>query len=1361
MNATLDLASIMEVVLEESMRLCRAPHGAIFVREAGCSALDLTVAAGYTRREEQVILDALQEPWAHPVLLEALRTEGALSYPDLASGTDDSVESLPCFAFDATSMLVVPIFYGESLTGLIVLESGEKDPFDQELVQFIEGLADQAAIAVGNAVRYQEQLERGELLRQRAEQLASVLEVARALRSDRSLEDVLEEVAYGIQESVGFHLVLISVVEGDPPLQRRVAGAGIPLATLEQMKEVRQPWALVERVMDDQYRISQSYYIPADRRPAWFERLDTYVSRRLYQQPHPELGSEPPARPGAEEEGVVRQSGRWHPNDILLVPLIGPGNDVKGVVSVDGPRDGLVPNRSTVEALEVFAAQAALAIENAQMVEVLQRRAEVLSLFNEISQSATAKLDLDEVLHDVVATAPRLLPCDHSSIFLLDGDGGKYVPRAVHGSSLAEISPLAFAPGEGLVGEVATTGLPLTVDEVDEDRGSLLGSEIGMGTAALTPLTVGGQVVGILCVARTQAIDFSPAEVAMLSALAGQVSVAVDNARLFEEVRSFSAELEQRVEERTQELAEAMEELREERDRVEALYRITSQLAASLDLDHVLNKALMSIVEAVGAERASTLMLDSSGEQMIHRAALGEGIRIPPGGKPARFSKNEGLVGWVMEHRQAAVVPDTRCDPRWTDGHYERGADRSREYRSALAVPLVATGQVLGALLLLHSSTAYFRAEHVRLIETAAAQIAQSINNAELYNVIRGQAERLGNMLKAQQVESAKSQAILEDIADGVMVTDAQGRVILFNAASERILDLPRQDALGRTTSEMLGLYGSQARDWIETVAEWAEHPDSHAGGEYLSAQLSIEGRVVSIHLAPVLMGGPNRPQEFLGTVSVFRDVTAEVEVDRAKTEFVSMVSHELRTPMTSIKGYADLLLMGSAGSLTQRQEQFLSVVRNNVDRLTMLVDDLLDISRIESGRLDLRLERVDVQEVVERVITSMRARANQRGLLLQAEMPGEELGLPKVCADPYRVFQILTNLVANACQYTPSGGRIIVSARAVSGKVQVAVSDSGIGIAPENQDKIFERFFRADDPVVQESSGTGLGLSIVRSLVEMHGEEIWVESELGEGSTFTFTLPVVDGDTVHSPQPGLKRILVVEDDLDIARLIQIHLSGENREVLIAHRGHDACEMARRETLDLITLDIMLSDINGFDLLDALKAEPATRDIPVMLVSVASDHQKGLRLSVVGYITKPVDEQELLASVRKVLVTRGGTVLVVDDDEDTLSLLNDVLIAHGFTVHTATLGGEGLAVAREVRPSLILLDVTLPDLDGHAALERLREDERLNDVPVIVMTGSESIGDAKRQKVLALGAESFISKPFSIEALVEQIEMAV
>jgi PAS domain S-box-containing protein len=678
-----------------------------------------------------------------------------------------------------------------------------------------------------------------------------------------------------------------------------------------------------------------------------------------------------------------------------------------------------------------------------------------------------------------------------------------------------------------------------------------------------------------------------------------------------------------------------------------------------------------------------------------------------------------------------------------------------------LVVPLVATGQVLGALLLLHSAVGYFDREHLRLIETAAAQIAQSINNAELYSVIRGQAERLGNMLKAQQVESTKSQAILEDIADGVMVTDAQGEVILFNAASERILDLPRHEALGRTTSEMLGLYGSQAQDWMERVAEWAEHPDSYADGEYLAARLSIEDRVVSVHLAPVLMGGANRPQEFLGTVSVFRDVTAEVEADRAKTEFVSMVSHELRTPMTSIKGYADLLMMRSVGPVTEGQERFLKIIRSNVDRLTNLVDDLLDISRIESGRLDLKREPMDVEGVVERVITSLGARAEQGDLLLQSEMPGEALRLPMVFADPDRVVQILTNLVGNACQYTPAGGRIVVSARAVGDQVRVAVRDTGIGIALENQDKVFERFFRADDPLVQGSPGTGLGLPIVKSLVEMHGGEIWVESELGEGSTFTFTLPAVEARAAHVPEPTPKKILVIEDDPDVARLIQIHLSGDRRQVLVAHRGHDGLEIARRENLDLITLDIMLPDINGFDLLDTLKAETATRDVPVIIVSVISDRQEGLRLGAVDYVTKPIDEEKLLKSVRKALVTRDGAVLVVDDDQDTLSLVKDVLVAHNFTVHTATRGQEALSVAREVRPSLILLDLKLPDLDGYAVLERLKHDSRLSDVPVIVMTGSETINDAKRKKVLALGAERFISKPFSVEALIEHIEMAM
>jgi PAS domain S-box-containing protein len=1333
-NTTLDLQRLLDVVLAASRRLSRAAHGAILVREGEDAAFEVRAAAGYTEDELARLRDTLEEPGTHPVVGEALRSEQVqtVSRPGAAG------DRAPWFASDARAMTVVPIFYAQALTGFIVLEDPEPGRFDHQLVQFMKGLADQAAIAIGNARRYREQVERGELLRKRAEQLASVLEVAKALRSDRPLEDILEEVAYGIQETVGFDLVLISVVEGDPPVQRRMAAAGIPIPTFDRLREARQPWSLVERVMDDAFRISQSYYIPVERRPSWFDQLDTYA----------------PARRGGGSDGESgpREPGRWHPRDLLIVPLVGSGGDVKGVISLDAPRDGLVPDRSTVEAVEVFAAQAAVAIENAQMVEMLQRRASVLALFNEISQSATAKLALDEVLDDVVEMAPRLLSCDHGSIFLRNGDDGRYAPRAVYGAGFGDASSLAFAPGQGLVGRVAETGLPLTVDEADGNRGLFLASDLDLQTAALTPMTVGDEVAGVLCVAREEPDDFAPAEVAMLSALADQVSVAVDNARLFEEVRSFSQELERRVEERTEELAAAMEELAEERDRVEALYRITSQLSASLDLDHVLSKAMSSILDAVGADRAETLLMDSQSGRLVVRAAVGGAVDLPPGGKPTGFRRGEGLAGWVIEQRAMAIVPELAEDERWIEP--DRGAD---PFRSALAVPLVASGQALGTILLLDRAADYFREKHLRLLKTAAVQIAQAINNAELYAVIREQAERLGNMLKAQQIESTKSQAILEGVADGVMVTDAEGQVVLFNAAAERILGLPREEAMGRTTREMLGLYGSQAQDWMETVAEWMEQPGSYRSGDFLAAQLETEDRVVSVHLAPVLMGASDSLPEFLGTVSVFRDVTAEVEADRAKTEFVSMVSHELRKPMTSIKGYADLLLMGSVGPLTDGQERFLSIVRSNVDRLTTLVNDLLDISRIESGRLELSPEPIDVSETVADVAASIEARAEEKGIDLRLEVPPD---LPTVRADPDRVAQILNNLVGNACQYTPSGGNVVVSAETTDGMLELTVRDTGIGISAEDRRKVFDRFFRADNPDVQSTSGTGLGLPIVKSLVGLHGGEIWVESEPGEGSAFTFTLPVVEAQELPRVS-GSSKLLVVEDDLDVAKLIQFHLSDDGREVLVARRGDEALALARKERPDLITLDIMLPDVNGFELLDTLKSDPRTKEIPVVIISVVPDHQEGLRLGAAAYVGKPIDEAKLLAAVRGELTRSHGTILVADDDGDTRSLLEEVLRAHEFAVRTVARGSEVLSAARQTEPSLILLDVKLPDLDGYAVLEQLKGDPELQGIPVIVMTGSEVINDARRRKVLALGADRLLAKPFSVEALVEEIREAV
>ena len=275
------------------------------------------------------------------------------------------------------------------------------------------------------------------------------------------------------------------------------------------------------------------------------------------------------------------------------------------------------------------------------------------------------------------------------------------------------------------------------------------------------------------------------------------------------------------------------------------------------------------------------------------------------------------------------------------------------------------------------------------------------------------------------------------------------------------------------------------------------------ADGEspFVEETLEIEDRIVSVHLAPVYS-----TLEFLGTVSVFRDITRESEVARMKSDFVSIVSHEMRTPMTSIKGFVDLMLMGAAGDVSDQQRHFLSIIKSNADRLAILVSDLLDLSKIETGRLRLRLEPTSALDVLEGVIDSLRGSIEDKEQELTCEVSDN---LPLVMADRDRLIQVLTNLLANANQYTPNGGQIRIKMVQQGPVLQISVADTGIGISEEDQEKIFNRFFRADHPLVRNSEGTGLGLPIVRSLVEMHGGELWLHSTLGEGSEFSFTLPV------------------------------------------------------------------------------------------------------------------------------------------------------------------------------------------------------------------------------------------------------------
>jgi len=818
------------------------------------------------------------------------------------------------------------------------------------------------------------------------------------------------------------------------------------------------------------------------------------------------------------------------------------GAKVLGVIAVQDFERDYVFDAGHERALSTVAVQAAIAIQNARLYDETLSRARQLSHLNEAARAISSRLDVDRVLQTVTQQMARLLNVD--GCIISDWDREQDFVQSIieyphdwgDDLELSDAYPLdQYTATSRVMRERAIVQVHLKDPQADPAEFAWM-EKADVASLLMLPLVAGDRVTGLLELVQTTHRPFKKAELQLAQTLANQAAVAIENARLFEQVRSYRDELELRVEERTQ-------ALEEERDRVETLYRITSELGASLDLDRVLNRALTLVLDAVGSERGSVFMLDPQTDRIIHKAALWSepGDRsqdtkktLPIGGVPTRFRRGKGLAGWVMKNKQPASVDDINTDPRWAE---EEPTDRW--YRSIQAVPLIVSNEAMGALLLFHSQPDYFTYKHLRLVEAVAVQVASAINNAQLYRFVRESADRLGQMMKVQREDTAKTEAILDGVADGVLVADVSGQVIRFNAAAERILNTPRDQILGRPIDDLLGLYGASGAAWAQSIANWMVSPPQPREDALLRERLDFEGRIVSVLLSPVVIN-----DEFLGTVSLFRDVTQVVEVERAKSDFVSTVSHELRTPMTSIKGYADLLILGAAGALSDNQKRFLSIIKTNADRLTSLLNELLDIGRLDTENVELNRKEIELAPVVEEVMSTLAGRSLEQKQILDANVPPD---LPPIMADQDRLIQILTNLISNAQQYTPVGGHIILTAQLRLGQdsdqavpddisqndteprktmIQINVTDNGIGIAPQDLDKVFDRFFRSDHPLVQETAGTGLGLYITQSLVEMHAGTLWVESELDQGSTFSFTLPLAQNETLltvtsQDAQPG------------------------------------------------------------------------------------------------------------------------------------------------------------------------------------------------------------------------------------------------
>jgi signal transduction histidine kinase/CheY-like chemotaxis protein len=463
----------------------------------------------------------------------------------------------------------------------------------------------------------------------------------------------------------------------------------------------------------------------------------------------------------------------------------------------------------------------------------------------------------------------------------------------------------------------------------------------------------------------------------------------------------------------------------------------------------------------------------------------------------------------------------------------------------------------------------------------------------------------------------------------------------------------------------------------------------------------------------------------------------------RHKSEFLASMSHELRTPLNAIIGFSEVLLERLFGDLTAKQGEYLLDILESGRHLLSLINDILDLSKVEAGHMELDAASFSLPEALENGLTMVRERANRHGIALSLEV---DPALDVIEADERKIKQVVFNLLSNAVKFTPDGGRVGITVGLNDGEVRITVWDTGIGIAPEDQRRIFEEFQQVGGIYADKPEGTGLGLALAKQFVELHGGRMWVESALDQGSRFTFTLPIrITPRSEVAPMPAKRTaadsahegplVLVVEDDPPAAELLRLYLEGAGYRVEGAWDGEEGFDKARKFHPALITLDLLLPKLDGWDLLVRLKGEPETQEIPVVIVSIVEERGKGFALGATDYLVKPVSREELVNALQRVGLLRRPretvTILAIDDDPMALELVDAILSREGFQVRKAYGGEEGVAAARREIPALIILDLLMPEMDGFTAVERLRADPTTATIPIVILTNKHLSPDEK------------------------------
>lgn len=509
------------------------------------------------------------------------------------------------------------------------------------------------------------------------------------------------------------------------------------------------------------------------------------------------------------------------------------------------------------------------------------------------------------------------------------------------------------------------------------------------------------------------------------------------------------------------------------------------------------------------------------------------------------------------------------------------------------------------------------------------------------------------------------------------------------------------------------------------------------------------------------------------------------MEANRLKSEFLANMSHELRTPLNSIMALSSILLARMDGDLTEEQEKQITIIERSGKNLLRLINDILDISKIEAGRMDLIFAEYDVQEFLENIRMTIQPLVKESNLDFIIEKdPGVEVH----STDENKLRQILLNLLSNAVKFTPSGEvRLLVKQTKFEDVLEFQVIDTGIGIEPTHFETIFDPFRQLDGSATRKYGGTGLGLAITKKLVELLGGRIYVESEMGKGSNFRFFLPskkrgesatiLSENEIEEMMYPGKNReqdeqaassgsfqrdaakklIMMVDDDPESIYIIKKYLDGHDYQTMEAHDGDEAVELGTQYLPDVILLDIMMPRKDGWMVLQELKRQPETKNIPIIILSIVDNKKLGFSLGASDYIVKPISKDVLIKRVHKLCEEKDlKKILIVDDDLTQAELVEEILASDDYISEVATSGEMAIQLTRHKVFDLIILDLLMPQVDGFAVLENLRQDPTSNRIPVLILTG-KLLTQEDQQKLSGKNYHLFLKSMFSREKLLEQI----